>query len=324
MGAATVVFTICAANYLARARALGTSLRRHHPEARFVVGLVDRLGEAGRHVDLSGCEILEVEALGLAPLAEMRERYEVLELLMALKPFYLERLLEESGVERLIYLDTDTRLYAPLDPVHEALRGAAIVLTPHLLTPPSVDFERAVMRYGVFNLGFVALARTPEASAFLAWWRSRLLRDCLERVSKGWYLDQLVVNPAPVYFPGAAVLRDPGVNVAWWNLYERPLARRGDSYAVGDGAPLRLFHFSHYDPCDPKAFAKLAERARAPLGEVAEELYRAYGEELLANGHRALRERAWALAPAAAPAGEGRALGKRLRRLWSARRELGR
>ena len=43
-----------------------------------------------------------------------------------------------------------------------------------------------------------------------------------------------------------AIVNDPGVNVAYWNLDERPLALRGERWFAG-GVPLRLFHFSGFD-----------------------------------------------------------------------------
>ena len=51
------------------------------------------------------------------------------------------------------------------------------------------------------------------------------------------------------------VVRDPGVNVGYRNLGERALERQGDSYTV-NGAPLRFFHFSGFDPARPYALSR--------------------------------------------------------------------
>jgi hypothetical protein len=45
-------------------------------------------------------------------------------------------------------------------------------------------------------------------------------------------------------------LRDPGCNVAWWNLTNRELLWTGNKYLV-DGNPLRFFHFRGYTPDQP-------------------------------------------------------------------------
>jgi glycosyltransferase involved in cell wall biosynthesis len=56
---------------------------------------------------------------------------------------------------------------------------------------------------------------------------------------------------APLFLERAHVSRDPGLNVAYWNLAERNLKRTQQGYGVGD-RPLRFFHFSGFDPRDGK------------------------------------------------------------------------
>ena len=71
---------------------------------------------------------------------------------------------------------------------------------------------------GVFNSGFVAVGQSGRP--FLDWWASRLRRDCLFCEPMGVHADQRWLDFVPSYFDHH-VLRDPGINVAQWNLHER-------------------------------------------------------------------------------------------------------
>ena len=88
------IFTICAKNYLARARVLMDSVRQFEPDARRLVVLSDRvdglLDPAGEDF-----EILEVERLPIVDLRALCFRYDIMELATAIKPTVLRHLLAE-------------------------------------------------------------------------------------------------------------------------------------------------------------------------------------------------------------------------------------
>src|SRR5690606_38681659 len=112
----TCIFTICAKNYLARARILMDSLQRFEPDALRLVVLSDRI-EGAFDPAAETFEVLEIERLPIADLRGMCFRYDVMELATAVKPSVLRHLLTAAGFERVIYLDPDTQLLAPLDSV---------------------------------------------------------------------------------------------------------------------------------------------------------------------------------------------------------------
>src|SRR5262245_16796982 len=214
--------TIVAKHYLARARVLGASLRAHHPESPFEVLVVD---------DPEDCfdpkrEAFRVRALGELNLPHPREfafRYGLVELCTAVKPYFLKRLLDE-GHERVVYLDPDVEVFAPLEDALDLLASDGIVLTPHLLAPARTGpWERAVLLAGTYNLGFLALHGGAETRRLLDWWAERCETECLDDPGRGLYVDQRWMDLAPTLVTRAEVLRHPGYNVARWNLAERPL-----------------------------------------------------------------------------------------------------
>jgi len=127
--------------------------------------------------------------------------------------------------------------------------------------------------------------------AFLSWWRERMRLRCERSPGQGLLHDQRWIDYGPAFVDRVAVVRDPGVNVAYWNLPERPIDRVDGRFTAA-GAPLRLFHFSGFDPSTPKVLSRHAETARDDLGACAELLAR-YVEELRAAAGGTESETPW-------------------------------
>jgi glycosyltransferase involved in cell wall biosynthesis len=278
--------TIVAKNYLAYARVLMESVRRHHPEAGAYVLLVD---DPHGFFD-PGQEPFTVLQLADVPLPRPRElcfRYELLELATAVKPFFMAELFAR-GHPRVIFLDPDIVLYRPLEPVLAALSESQVVLTPHL-TAPLLDEgkpgERDILQAGTYNLGFLGLSRGAETDALLAWWQKRCERHSLVDPASGLFVDQRWMDLAPAFVESLRVLRHPGLNVAYWNLATRLLTGRPEAPLV-NGAPLYFFHFSGLDPLRPGTLSKHQDRFPGVVGEPLSSLVNAYTAALLAAGYQ--------------------------------------
>jgi hypothetical protein len=155
--------------------------------------------------------------------------------------------------DAVVYLDPDTCLFSPLASVTEALSQHAIVLTPHLLEPEIDaagvrDNEISALRTGIYNLGFLAVRTAGEGARFAGWWSERLLDYCYDDVPNGLFTDQRWCDHAPAFFEGVKVLRDPGCNVASWNISRRRLEIGRDGVLTVNGAPLRFWHFTKLGP----------------------------------------------------------------------------
>ena len=242
--------TVVARNYLAHARVLAESFLRHHPQGHLSVLVLD----ADENADLADepFEVLRPDDIGLdgPEFRRMATIYQLLELATAVKPWLLRHALDD-GAAAVVYLDPDVEVFAPLDDLGALAREHGMVLTPHMLEPMTSDdrypSEIDILDAGVFNLGFMALG--PASGPVLDWWQQHLRRHCLNDPANGYFVDQRWMDLGATLFHHH-VLRDPGCNVAYWNLDRRHLTWTDDGYLV-DGAPLRFFHFSGFPPERP-------------------------------------------------------------------------
>jgi glycosyltransferase involved in cell wall biosynthesis/GT2 family glycosyltransferase len=254
---ATRVFTIIARNYLAHARVLAASLARHNPRVRLHVFILD---DPHRSIPPEpSFEIIGANELPFDPPSDfytMAAIYDVIELATAVKPWVFAHLFDR-GASVAIYLDPDIEVFGSLGPLEPLTREHGMLLTPHVTEPLPQDGkrpdERDLLLAGIYNLGFLALS-AEAAKTVLPWWRERLRRDCLNDPAGGLFVDQRWIDFAPALFePG--ILKDPGYNVAHWNLSHRVLTRDGDRIQV-NGRRLRFFHYSGFSPRTPHLLSK--------------------------------------------------------------------
>lgn len=289
------IASIVARNYLAHARVLATSYRTHNPAGEIHVLVIDETDEqAGRDEPFVMVRLEQI--FSADEIRALVDQYDVLELATAVKPRFLEYLLNQDGVP-VAYLDPDIQVYGPLDALDAPAIAHEAVVTPHMLTPPPLDgrkpSETEILVAGTFNLGFVAVG--PKSKPLLAWWWDRLRNQCRIDHARGLHVDQKWMDMTPSYFD-IHVLRDPGFNVAYWNIYERPLTRKGGVWMAA-GSPLRFFHFSGYDPDRPEVLSKHALPKPRTLLEAGTELRRltdAYGANLRRHGFDDMRSRPYA------------------------------
>jgi hypothetical protein len=281
------IATIVSANYLAYARTLEESVRRHQPGVAFRVLIVDRPTEQVREaVARSGLEAVYAGELGLPDFPQIAFKYELVELNTALKPTFLKTLFAQ-GFDKVLYLDPDICLFSNLAPVLDALDEARIVLTPHALAPamdglrPSdIDF----LRNGTFNLGFAGFSKSPEAAAALDWWEDRCLSYGFNDLGFGTFVDQKWMDLVPCYFDKVRILKNAGCNVAYWNLHEREVTGLEGNYWVGD-VPLYFFHFSGVKADKPGVLSRHQSRHSIQPGTPLAELVANYCKSLVRNEH---------------------------------------
>ncbi len=250
-----IYFTSVNNAYLAKAAVLAQSLKAHNPDAYFVLSLLDApVPEALEAVGNPFDEVLCVEEilLGGAPDRRWIFQHTVVEACTAVKPSVAKLLLERSGVESVIYLDPDIKVYSRFDQLEELLTEESVVLTPHVTLPASdrtevLDHEVSSLRHGAYNLGFFAVADCESGNGFLAWWAERMRDYCVDDLAGGLFTDQKWVDLAPGMFDGVFVLRDSGYNVATWNIGHRKMRDSPSGPVEVDGDRLVFAHFSGFD-----------------------------------------------------------------------------
>jgi hypothetical protein len=203
--------TMATPDRAAQSRIFARSARACHPDARLSVLALDSDGPPqllAESYDL----VISLEQLSLSGFADMRFRYTTAELCFALKPWLIRHLFERLPDEPIYYFDSDIELFTRLTEAETALAdGANLVLTPHILRPgPDQDRDRALLRSGSFNAGFLAAAPSAPARAFVAWWCDRVRTGCVNDHPEGPYGDQKWLELAPSICDGVKVLRHPG------------------------------------------------------------------------------------------------------------------
>lgn len=268
-------------------------LRQLHPDAAAVLLLVD--GDAAGLAEDISC--LPVDAV-IAPevLKGMRGRYTPAELCFALKPFLLEHLLER-GAEQAHYLDGDCIAFHGLAPLVEDLAAADLLLTPHCLTPIPDDGRTpralTVLRGGVFNGGYLGVRNTAEGRRFTRWLAGMTEHQARNAPAEGMCGDQRWLDLVPALFPGAAICRRAGANVAYWNLHERSLSGNAQQSFRVNGEPLLFFHYSGYRLDRPGDLSVHQNRHAVEPGGVLEALLGEYRDLLEAAGVKSPAKRRW-------------------------------
>ncbi|HEX5406362.1 MAG TPA: glycosyltransferase family 4 protein [Pseudonocardiaceae bacterium] len=281
-----VACTVVARDQLPAARVLARSYLNCHPGHRFVIAVLDGIGEPA---DVPGCQVVGPEWFDIdrTEYLRMATSYTAVELAAAMKPLLLRRLLTEAPVA--VFLDPDVRVFAPFGEVERLALDNDIVLTPRFLKPlPRDDHEpteAAIMARGMFDLGFLAVSQ--GAKAFLDFWAERLRHDAIVAPEAQLFADQRWADQIPALFRHT-VLRDPAFGAAYWNLHDRALSDLAGEPWV-DGEPLRFFHFAGYRPEQGWLLSMHAgHRPRVLLSEspVLLRLCESYRDELCAAGYQ--------------------------------------
>lgn len=278
------VCSICSNNFFAQARVLFESVKRFHPDWDCHFLLAD---EANGSIDVSAeCFLItEAKELGIPGFEKMAFRYDVIEMNVALKPFFIKNLLAR-GYDRVVYFDVDMKVFSSLTPILAALDSASIVITPHITTPLSEDVGRTIredlfLKNGTYNLGFIAVSQCDETRAFLDWWSERCLTQCFREPETGLFVDQKWINLVPGLYARVNILRHRGCNMAYWNLHERRLT----GLQVNGEEPLIFFHFSGLEISSIGNISKHQSRYTLDNRSDISALFHDYRESVLAAGN---------------------------------------
>ena len=286
------VFTSISLNYLAKARVLISTVKKFHPDWTFHLLISDHIAEGNKLIEEIDLEqepfdrIIWIDELDIYNLYGWIFKHAIVETCTAVKGVFLQQLVSE-GAEKIMYLDPDIAVFNSLDPLVDLLDDNAILLTPHLLDYPddhqaiSDNEIMGVMRHGIFNLGFFAINLSkPDGQRFAKWWGNRLLNYCYADYNRGLFTDQKWCDLVPAYFEDYKIVRDPGYNVASWNIDKRYVSKSENGQMQIDGKyPLRFFHFTGYDSGAGDSMTQRYSEGN----QIIDEIWAWYGRKLQEN-----------------------------------------
>ena len=290
------VGTIASRQLMPVARVLATSFRVHHPDVPFFVVAAYPDPDIDERAPFT---IIPIDAIGLPPLETYAFQYKYPNVIFSAKAWLLSHLLDR-GFSRAVFLDSDILILGDLGGVLSPGSDPDIWLTPHLLDPANAARELVILQSGVFNGGMVGVANRPQARQFLAWWQRRLQRHCRYELADGLHNDQRWLDFVPAFFDRFEIIRDPGANVAYWNLHERHVEIDGDEVRV-NGQSARFFHFSGFDPATPHVVTRYQPSLTpADMGPAAE-LFGRYASLATREGWRSADPEPWSTFDNGAP-----------------------
>lgn len=289
-----LVYTSVTKSYLPKARVLAKSVKHFHPDWKFVLLYSDNLPNGFNIEQEPFDEVLTIEQLGIPNWKAWAFGHAVVELCTAVKGPAAELLAQRPGVDKIMYIDPDIKLFSSLNSLETLLDQHEILLTPHLLDAEMdinaiQDNEISALKHGVYNLGFFAARTSGQGLEFIRWWAERLRLFCRDDIPGGLFTDQRWCDLAPAFFSGLGIVRDRGCNVATWNIAHRSLSKDAAGVFFVAGTPLRFYHFTSYD--NGNGMGMLMKYASSQ--SIAHELWDTYGKDLLAEGQGDARYRGW-------------------------------
>ena len=285
-----IAFTLCSNNYLAQAKTLGDSIKRINPDYLFFIGLNDRLSDEINYDKEIGYPIILSNEIGIPDFNGLWKKYSIIEFNTCVKPFYFQFFISKySGVEYIFYFDPDIYIFNNLSHIeNEFGESAEILITPHILSPIAIDGktpgENIFLNFGLFNLGFLGLKDPLMSNEFLEWWKERTYNLGFNQPGNGLFVDQLWFNLVPLFFENVKISKNPGFNMAPWNLHERILIKSNIVLFNNQSFPLVFYHFSNYKYSDPDIIAKYYNRYNFDSNTDLLQAYRKYNSMLITNG----------------------------------------
>ena len=289
-----LVFTSCSNNYIPKARILCSTIKKYNPDWTFCLVLSEDPPQSFDLGDEPFDRMLSIKELEIPNFESWLFRHRVVEICTSAKGPAMYHFLEREKHEKVIYLDPDIMILNSLSPLADLMDEHDILLTPHQLAPQPdlgsvVHNEICALQHGVYNLGFVGVARREQGIAFARWWRDRLYHFCYDDIPGGLFTDQRWCDLAPAFFSKLHIIRDPGYNAASWNLTDRTITRRDDGTFMANDTLLRFYHFTGFDSGAGHAATQFFGKGMPAVSE----LWTIYEEKLMAFDYAKLGRLVW-------------------------------
>lgn len=167
------------------------------------------------------------------------------------RPLLCDYMLQQ-GHERIMVFDGDTEFFGCLDDLWRQLdEDCDAIVTPHRTYPPPMDgnqFDQLTLVFwGNYNSGFVGFRNTPDVRRFVNWWLVMSILHPQCDPANGFVAEQGWLRFICDYLDRVLVLRDMGINFAYWRYDRDDMLEKKNGRWYVDGTPLRMFHFCRFD-----------------------------------------------------------------------------
>lgn len=252
----SIHFTTAASlNYLAAAVVALESALITHPEASASIYLYSQteieIADLQRripHIRVDSNEAI----IDYQVVRSMRNYYSDIEFFSALKIFNLKQ--NRLSAAQVVHIDTDTLFLERLFDNFGDFTEVCIQLVPHCQSPyPRSQIymrDLDLIRSGTINGGLISFfTEHPVTDFALDWLLDHAQHHFFVSQRHGLYADQSWLSLLPTLFPDVIqIVKDPGINMAYWNLHERTLTGPDENmrFYVNTEHVLKMFHFSGY------------------------------------------------------------------------------
>lgn len=231
-------------NYLSRGLALYRSLLRHAPDSRlWVLCLSREAHDVLVALHLPGVMPIRMDEFEAnePEVAATRATRSPVEYYFTCTPawlLYVSR--HETDAEWITYLDGDLYFFRSPEVLYDELRNASVAIIPHRYPQ---RLEKRLMKFGVYNVGWVGIRRDDDGYAVAAWWRQKCIEWCHDYVDGDRFADQRYLDSFPTMSSKVKIIGNLGANLAPWNIGNYRVDFRGNDVLLDEVTSLIFFHF---------------------------------------------------------------------------------
>lgn len=190
----------------------------------------------------------------------------------------IEYVIEYLGFDTAIFVDGDTYSYNSYDDLQNTAEKHSLVVIPHITKPLPNDDKfpqnRIISLSGNYNTG--VWAASYSGLQFIKWWKEQTRLFPITRPDAGLVNEQGWLRFAGDFDDNVKIFRHPGYNIAYWNIKERTLQNKNNTYYI-DGQKLCIMHFSGFKKeLDPSQMSIFQNRYFLDKNDLAYGIYDNY------------------------------------------------
>ena len=216
--------TIGSASDLSRIEVLEESLESYNHNAELHILLTEYPDICKDIYKKTGRTLYSPQDIGCSDWLQMAFCYDMIEYSHALKPFFIEKLIQD-GYESVFYLNPDIEILCSLGQVESLIPIFDIVLTPSLCVPLADEnktprFEDIIL-VGQCSIDYIGVSSSQDARGLLKWWQDVCIEKRFFFHDHWYYVDHLGAEVLSSLVEKVYVLSDHSYNMSYWNNYQQ-------------------------------------------------------------------------------------------------------